>query len=62
MVIVTVFLVVMPLLQNAVPQLIAFGGILLGIPVYFLVVMEEPWKLRPKILDKLSGMFSCCVV
>lgn len=47
----------MPLFQNAIPQIIAFSGTFLGIPVYFFLVMETPWKLRPNIFDKLSGLY-----
>ena len=55
MLLVAVFLVVVPLWQNPVPQLVAFGGILLGVPVYVVFVMEKPVRIKPKLFDKLSS-------
>ena len=55
MVVVAVFLVVLPLFSEPVPSLTAFGVILLGIPVYIFVVMETPWRFRPKVFDRISG-------
>ena len=57
MVVVSVYLIVMPVLQEPVPSLSAFGVILLGVPVYLFLVMEIPWKLRPKVFDQISGMW-----
>ena len=49
------FLVVVPLWRNPVPQLIAFGGILLGVPVYVVFVMEKPVRVKPKLFDRISS-------
>ena len=46
---------VLPIIQQPVPSLAAFGVVLLGLPVYAFFVMETPWKLRPKIFDRISG-------
>ena len=54
MVIVSILLVIIPLWQEPLPQLLAFAGMLAGVPVYFFIVMESPRKLRPKVLDKFS--------
>lgn len=58
MVLAAVLLVVLPLLSEPVPSLTAFGVILLGIPVYIFVVMETPWRFRPKVFDKISGEYN----
>ncbi|XP_064393081.1 b(0,+)-type amino acid transporter 1-like [Halichondria panicea] len=50
----SLFLTFLPLQQNPVPSLVAFGVMLLGLPVYFLVVMETPWRLRPRLLDVIT--------
>ena len=55
MLLVAVFLVVVPLWQNPVPQLVAFGGILLGIPVYVVFVMEKPVRIKPKLFNRISS-------
>ena len=48
-------LIFLPLLKQPGPSLLAFGATLLGVPVYLFLVMEKPWKLRPKCLDQISG-------
>jgi hypothetical protein len=55
MLVVAVFLVVVPLWQNPVPQLVAFGGILLGVPAYVVFVMEKPVRVKPKLFDRISS-------
>ena len=50
----SVYLIVLPVIQKPVPSLLAFGGVLLGVPVYVFLVMETPWKLRPKVFDRVS--------
>ena len=55
MLVVAVFLVIVPLWRNPVPQLIAFGGILLGVPVYVVFVMEKPVRVKPKLFDRISS-------
>lgn len=55
MVMVFLFLVFLPLLLKPIPSLVAFSVILLGAPVYFIFVMEKPWRLRPRFLDTISG-------
>ncbi len=50
------FVVFAPLLSAPIPPLIALGFMLVGVPVYFFLAMDSPWKLRPKFLDRLSGM------
>ena len=51
----SVFLVVLPILQKPAPTLLALGTTLLGIPFYVFLVMETPYRLRPKILDRISS-------
>ena len=55
MVLVFLFLVFLPLLLKPLPSLMAFSVILLGVPVYLFLVMENPCRLRPSILDTISG-------
>ena len=55
MVVVSVFLIFLPLTTAPGLSLAAFGIILSGVPVYFIFVMERPWKLRPAFLDTCSG-------
>lgn len=54
MVVVSILLVVLPLWQDAVPQLLGFAGVLTGLPVYVFFVMEKPWRLKPRIFDRFS--------
>lgn len=58
MVVVFTFLVFLPLLLQPIPSLVAFSIILLGAPVYIFLIMEKPWRLRPKLLDTISGKVS----
>ena len=64
MVLVSVLLVVVPLSVQVVPSVAGFGIMLLGLPIYTFFVMETPWKLRPKIFDRISGDYSLhiCIV
>ena len=55
---VCLYLVVLPVIRKPVPTLMAFGTTLLGLPVYVCLVMETPWKLRPKLFDRVSQSFS----
>ncbi len=55
MVLVSVFLVVLPLWQNPVPQLLAFAVSSLGVPLYFVFIMERPCRLRPKAMNTFSS-------
>ena len=55
MIVVSVFLMALPLASDPGPSLIAFAIILSGAPVYVFLVMERPWKLRPAFLDTCSG-------
>lgn len=54
MTVVAILMVVLPLWQNPTPQLIGFAIMLSGIPVYIFFVMEKPYRLRPKVMDRLS--------
>ena len=56
MVVLSFLLVLLPVIKEPVPSFIAFGAILLGVPVYIFIVMESPWRLRPKIFDRISSM------
>ena len=56
MVVIAFLLVVLPVVQEALPSFLAFGAILLGVPVYIFLVMETLRKLRPRVLDRISGM------
>lgn len=49
------FLIFTPLLSAPVGPLVAMGFVILGVPVYFFLVMDSPWKIRPRIIDLLSG-------
>lgn len=49
------FLVFAPLLIAPIGPLAALAFLLLGVPVYFLLAMDSPWKIRPKTIDKLSS-------
>ena len=55
---VCLYLVLLPVIQKPVPTLMAFGTILLGLPVYVFLVMETPWKLRPELFDRVSQSLS----
>ena len=55
MVLVSVFLLVLPLSVQVVPSVTGFGIILMGLPIYILFVMDTPCRLRPKIFDRISG-------
>ena len=52
------FVVFVPLLSAPIPLLMALGFLILGVPVYFILVMDDPWKVRPRVLDKMSGKCS----
>jgi len=56
MVVIAFLLVVLPVVKEPLPSFLAFGAILLGVPVYIFLVMETPRKLRPRVLDRISGM------
>ena len=51
----SVLLVVLPLSVELVPSVVGFGVVLTGLPVYAFFVMETPWRLRPKIFDRING-------
>ena len=53
---VSAFLIFAPLLDTPLSPLIALGFLALGVPVYFFLVMQTPWKIRPKIIDRISGI------
>ena len=55
MILVSVFLVVVPLVQQPIPSLAAFAVILVGVPVYVFLVMEQPCRLWPRIFDRVTG-------
>lgn len=55
MVVVSILLVVLPLWQDPVPQLLGFAGVLTGLPVYIVFVMEKPWRLKPRIINRFSN-------
>ena len=54
-ILVSIFLVLLPLFQEPKPTLLALGASLIGIPVYVFIVMETPWRLRPKMFDRISS-------
>lgn len=56
MVVVSILLVALPLWEDPIPQLLGFVGILAGLPIYIVFVMEKPWKLRPRILDRIGDL------
>ena len=52
---VTAYLVILPMMLSADDRLVvllAYGALLLGVPVYFLFSWD---RLRPRILDAISG-------
>ena len=53
--VVAILLVVLPLWQDPISQLIGFAINLTGVPVYVFLVMETPYKLRPKVMDRLGA-------
>ncbi len=53
-IVVSLLLVVLPLWQDPLPQLLAFADVLMGVPVYLFLIMEKPFKLRPKVVDRVS--------
>ena len=53
--VISFLLVVLPVVQEPLPSFLAFGAILLGVPVYIFLVMETPRKLRPRVIDRISG-------
>jgi len=55
MMVISFLLVVLPVVQEPLPSFLAFGAILLGVPVYIFLVMETPRKLRPWVIDRISG-------
>jgi len=65
-ILISLFLTILPIQQKPGPSLMAFGVLLLGLPVYACLVMEEPWKLRPQFLDTLNGkattIYMCLVL
>ena len=58
MVVVSILLVVLPMWQNPVPQLIGFAGVLAGMPVYAVFVMEKPCRLKPRLFDRIGEWLS----
>ena len=50
---VSLYLVILPVTQKPMPVLMAYGGILLGVPVYAFLV-KTPWRLKPEIFDRVS--------
>ena len=55
MILVSVFLVVVPLIQQPIPSLAAFAILLVGVPVFVFLVMEQPCRLRPSFIDRVTG-------
>ena len=55
---VSLFLVVLPVVQKPLPSLMAFGVILLGVPVYVFLVMETPWRLKPEVFNRIGQSLS----
>ena len=60
MVVFSFLLVVLPVVQEPLYSFLAFGAILLGVPVYIFLVMETPWKLRPRVIDRISSTDVTC--
>ena len=52
---ISTFLIFAPLLDAPLSPLIALAFLVLGVPVYFFLVMQSPWKIRPRIFDRISG-------
>ena len=42
--------------------MIGLGVTLSAIPVYLIFVMEKPYKIRPKFMERLSGMYVCVLI
>ena len=58
MVVVSILLVILPLWQNPLPQLLGFAIVLAGAPVYAVFVMEKPCRLKPKPFDRIGEWLS----
>ena len=55
MLLAAILLVILPLIEEPVDSVAAFGIILLGIPVYFIFIF--PYKCKPIIFFKANGMY-----
>ena len=53
-------LVILPLIESPIDSVVAFGIILLGVPVYFIVIF--PYKYKPALFSKANGMYVCMFV
>ena len=51
------FLLIIPVIISPGPAMIDLGVALTAIPVYLIFVMERPYKIRPKFIERLSGMY-----
>lgn len=47
--------ILLPVAKKPTPAIIALVTTVIGIPLYFLLVMESPWRLRPKMIDRFSS-------
>lgn len=54
MLLAAVLLVILPLVEAPVDSMVAFGIILLGVPVYFIFIF--PYKFKPAVFSKVNGM------
>ncbi len=54
MVVVSILLVVLPLWQNPYPQLMGLAASSLALPLYVFFLMEIPYKLKPRVVDRIS--------
>ena len=51
----SILVILIPIAQEPIPALIAVGTTLLGLPAYVFFVMETPWRLKPKIFNRISS-------
>ena len=58
MLLAAVLLVILPLIEAPVDSMVAFGIILLGVPVYFVLIF--PYKFKPAVFSKVNGMV--CII
>ncbi len=52
---VCMFLLIVPVIQYPERPVVSLAVMLSAVPVYVLLVMEKPFKLRPKFVDALNG-------
>ena len=47
----SILVIILPIVQEPAPALIAVGIALLGLPAYAFFIMKTPWRLKPKLFS-----------